>query len=231
LWTQWKIATLRYRRWRMPACAGAKERSGNHKPNRGKAMLRTALCSIAVTALICSAASATDIHRVVTTLDANNKSTTLADSNVTLNVGASGNGGANLWQTDSGPAGFSFTDDAALRKLGLNPPDNGTVIRVVEFPPLDDATVAKMDPNFMMKIVGDHAPARGVPVSNPLMHRTRTVDYAVIMSGEIDMMLDDKTVHVKAGDVVIQQATNHAWLNHGKEPCRIIFVLMDSKQP
>jgi uncharacterized cupin superfamily protein len=63
------------------------------------------------------------------------------------------------------------------------------------------------------------------------MHRTRTVDYAIIMAGEIDMMLDDAVVHVKAGDVVIQQATNHAWINRGKEPCRIMFVLMDSKQP
>jgi mannose-6-phosphate isomerase-like protein (cupin superfamily) len=88
-----------------------------------------------------------------------------------------------------------------------------------------------MDPNFMMNVVGDNAPKRGVPVTNPLMHRTRTVDYAIIMSGEIDMMLDDKTVRPKSGDVVVQQATNHAWLNHGKEPCRIIFVLMDSKQP
>jgi naringenin degradation protein FdeH len=67
-------------------------------------------------------------------------------------------------------------------------------------------------------------------VTNPLMHRTRTVDYAIVMSGEIDMMLDDKTVHLKAGDVAVQ-VTNHAWLNHGKEPCRVIFVLMDSKQP
>jgi uncharacterized cupin superfamily protein len=64
-----------------------------------------------------------------------------------------------------------------------------------------------------------------------LMHRTRTVDYAVILSGEIDMMLDETTVHVKAGDVVIQQATNHAWVNRGTQPCRILFVLMDSKQP
>jgi uncharacterized cupin superfamily protein len=63
------------------------------------------------------------------------------------------------------------------------------------------------------------------------MHRTRTVDYAVILSGEIDMMLDETTVHVKAGDVVIQQATNHAWVNRGTQPCRILFVLMDSKQP
>ena len=83
----------------------------------------------------------------------------------------------------------------------------------------------------MMKVVGADAPSRGVAPSNPLMHRTRTVDYALIMSGEIDMMLDDKTVHLKPGDVVVQQATNHAWINRGKEPCRVIFVLMDSKQP
>jgi quercetin dioxygenase-like cupin family protein len=63
------------------------------------------------------------------------------------------------------------------------------------------------------------------------MHRTRTVDYAMVLSGEMDMMLDAETIHLKPGDVVVQQATNHAWLNHGKEPCRVIFVLMDSKQP
>jgi len=53
----------------------------------------------------------------------------------------------------------------------------------------------------------------------------------VVLSGEVDMMLDDATVHVKAGDVVNQHAANHAWINRGKEPCRILFVLMDSKQP
>jgi len=57
------------------------------------------------------------------------------------------------------------------------------------------------------------------------------LDYAIIRSGEIDMMLDDKVVHLKAGDVVVQQATNHAWINHGKEVCRIAFILMDGKEP
>jgi mannose-6-phosphate isomerase-like protein (cupin superfamily) len=179
---------------------------------------------------ICSAANASDIHRVVTTLDANNKSTTLFDSNVPLEVGKSGSPFAVLWITDSSPAGFS-QEDTGKRPIGISPPDNGTVIRVVEFPPVDDAKLASMDPNFMMKVIGPTAPARGVPPTNPMEHRTRTVDYAIIMSGEIDMMLDDKTVHLKAGDVAVQQATNHAWLNHGKEPCRVIFVLMDSKQP
>jgi mannose-6-phosphate isomerase-like protein (cupin superfamily) len=150
---------------------------------------------------------------------------------LTLRPGKSGIPAANLWITDSSPPGFSFKDDSATKPIGLSPPDNGTAIRVVEFPPLDPAAVAKMDPNFMMKVVGDHAPARGLPVTHPLMHRTRTVDYAIIMSGEIDMMLDDTVVHVKAGDVVIQQATNHAWINRGTQPCRILFVLMDSKVP
>jgi mannose-6-phosphate isomerase-like protein (cupin superfamily) len=156
------------------------------------------------------------------------------DSRLTLKPGKSGHPAANLWITDSYPPTFSFKDDSAARPIGLSLPDNGTVIRVVEFPPpdpaaeakpLDPAAEARMDPDFMMKVVGDHAAVRGLPVKHPLMHRTRTVDYAVILAGEIDMMLDDAVVHVKAGDVVIQQATNHAWINRGKEPCRILFVL------
>jgi mannose-6-phosphate isomerase-like protein (cupin superfamily) len=102
---------------------------------------------------------------------------------------------------------------------------------VVECPPLDSATEAKMEPNFLMKSVGERAPARGLPVKHPLMHRTRSLDYAVVLSGEIDMMLDDSLVHLKPGDVVVQQATNHGWINRGTQPCRILFVLMDSKQP
>ena len=88
-----------------------------------------------------------------------------------------------------------------------------------------------MEPDFLQKSVGDRAPMRGVPVTHPLMHRTRSVDYAVILSGEIDMTLDDAVVHLRPGDVVVQQATNHAWINRGTQPCRILFVLMDAKQP
>jgi mannose-6-phosphate isomerase-like protein (cupin superfamily) len=193
-------------------------------------MNRTLCCALAALVAAHTAGHATEVRRVVTGLDANDRSTALFDSTDTLIAGASGLPSKNLWITDSYPPSLS-KEDAATRKIGINPPDNGTKFLVVEFPPLNEAAVAKMDPNFMMKVVGDHAPARGVPVTSPLMHRTRTLDYAIIMSGEIDMMLDDKTVHLKAGDIVVQQATNHAWLNHGTEPCRIVFVLMDSKQP
>jgi mannose-6-phosphate isomerase-like protein (cupin superfamily) len=193
-------------------------------------MLVKVLGAIAVMLITGSNAGASEIRRVVTTIDANNRSTVLTDSQLTLNTSGSGNKSVNLWLTNSSPAGFSFTEDAA-KPSGLNPPENGTVFRVVDIPPLKPGDEAKMSQNLMMNLAGESAPARGVAITNPLMHRTRTVDYAIVMSGEIDMMLDDKTVHLKPGDVVIQQATNHAWLNRGTEPCRMLFVLMDSKEP
>lgn len=68
------------------------------------------------------------------------------------------------------------------------------------------------------------------PGNTPRMHRTDSIDYAIIMSGEIDMELDDgDTTHLKAGDVVVQRGTNHNWLNRGTEPCVIAFVLIDAK--
>ena len=140
---------------------------------REDVVLRNVLYSIALTASLCAAADANDIHRVVTTLDAANRSTTLFDSNVPLHAPKSGYPGAILWITAS-PPGIS-QEDLGKWLVGLPPPNNGTVLRVLEFPPLDDAKVASMDPNSLMKVVGPTAPARGVPPSNPLVHRTRTV--------------------------------------------------------
>ncbi len=153
------------------------------------------------------------------------------DSRMPLQAGPYGLNATNLWVTNSYPLGFSFKDDTAAIPVGVSPLDNGTKFRVVEFPPLEAAAEAKMAPGFLMKAVGPVAPARGLPVTHPLMHRTRSVDYAVVLSGEIDMMLDDTVVHLKPGDTIVQQATNHAWVNHGTETCRILFALMDSRQP
>jgi uncharacterized cupin superfamily protein len=62
-------------------------------------------------------------------------------------------------------------------------------------------------------------------------HRTRSIDYAIVLEGEIDMLMDDTEVHVKAGDVLIQQGTNHAWVNNGTKACRIAFILIDAQEP
>ena len=92
--------------------------------------------------------------------------------------------------------------DPSARSIGTTL-ENGTVFRVVQFNP-------------------------GV---TPRNHRTDSIDYAVVMSGEIDMELDDTVVHLKAGDVLIQQGTNHAWLNRGPGRCRLAMVFVDAQEP
>ena len=169
------------------------------------------------------------MRRVVTGLDDNNHAVVLFDSMMPLKAVGPGIIATNFWIADSYPPSL-LKDDPSGRPIGTAPPDNGTKFRVVEFAPLDAAAEARLPPEMIAKGI-TNAPKRGIAVKHALMHRTRSLDYAVILSGEIDMMLDDANVHLKPGDVIVQQATNHAWVNHGKEPCRILFVLMDSKEP
>src|SRR5262249_35410783 len=131
---------------------------------------------------------------------------------------------------DGPPADLSGAKDRAAIDIGIMPPVGGSVFRIVEFPP-ETAEMRKLDPATMHHSLGDGAPRRGLPPRHPAMHRTRTVDYAVVMAGEIDMLLDEQEIHLKAGDVLVQQGTNHAWVNPGTEPCRIAFVLIDAKEP
>jgi mannose-6-phosphate isomerase-like protein (cupin superfamily) len=194
-------------------------------------MIRRIFCSLAMLVVAGASARADDVRRVVTGLDDNNKAVVLFDSRLPLTPapGPYPFTSTNLWITDSYPPGFS-NKETANRPLGVSPPENGTKFRIVEFPPLDAATEAKLPSDLVLRGVNP-VPKRGLPVTHPMMHRTRTLDYAVVLSGEIDMLLDGGPVHVKTGDVVVQQATNHGWVNHGTQPCRILFVLMDSKEP
>ena len=61
------------------------------------------------------------------------------------------------------------------------------------------------------------------------MHRTETIDYVIVLAGELEMRMDDSTVKLKAGDVLVQRGTNHAWINRGAEPARVAFILIDAK--
>ena len=74
-------------------------------------------------------------------------------------------------------------------------------------------------------------PLTGIDSDNrhPLMHRSETIDYGVVLSGEIVLVLDKEEVELKAGDVFVQRATNHAWSNRSNLPCRIAFVLVKAK--
>ena len=173
------------------------------------------------------------VRRVVTGKDANGKAVVLFDGPA-LNVRARKETGAaatHLWLSDSTPADISRADDAAGHYAAIPPPPNGTIFRIVEVAPEANITAdyaARLDHARQAGLVPE-GPARDHP-RHPGMHRTRTLDYAVILSGEVDMLLDDSEVHLKPGDVVIQQATNHAWVNRGDEPCRIAFILIDAKE-
>ena len=128
-----------------------------------------------------------------------------------------------LWVTDEAPADISGSVDRAEREIGVPPPPRGSIFRVVEFPP----GRREMSREAVLTEMG--LSQQGI-TGHPGMHRTRSVDYAVVMEGEIDMLLDDCEVHLSAGDVLVQQGTNHAWVNRGTRPCRIAFVLIDAKE-
>jgi mannose-6-phosphate isomerase-like protein (cupin superfamily) len=175
---------------------------------------------------------ASPIRRVVTGKDATGKAVAILDDVATSVHRREELGVTNtlLWVTDSNPADLSSREDTANRKIGITPPAGGTILRVIEFAP---ETEVKADyetrlRNFQALGVAPEGESRQKP-RHPAMHRTRTIDYALILSGEIDMLLDDSEIHLKAGDVVIQRGTNHAWVNRGKTPCRVAAVLVDAK--
>lgn len=136
-----------------------------------------------------------------------------------------------LWVTDETPADISGHADRADRQISVGPPPMGSVLRIVDFPPVTRG-LANIDQQALVKDMGVHHPVdSGGNSRHPYMHRTRSVDYAIILEGEIDMLLDDSEVHLKTGDVVIQQGTNHAWVNQSDRNCRMAFVLIDAKEP
>lgn len=135
-----------------------------------------------------------------------------------------------LWVTDATPADISRRVDAAEREIGVAPPPGGTVFRIVDFPPLKDATALSQEAILKEMGVLDHDRG-GQGARHPFTHRTRSVDYAVVMCGRIRMLLDHEDIVLEAGDVLVQQGTNHAWVNSFDEICRIAFVLVDAAAP
>lgn len=141
------------------------------------------------------------LRRVVTGHDKTGRAVILYDE-IAKEVTAS-RPGANacvVWTSQGFPVNNDGSSDEAKRKVGTTL-DNGTVFRVVQFNP-------------------------GV---SPRNHRTDSIDYAVVMSGAIDMDIDGAVVHLKAGDVLVQRGTIHNWINRGSEPCVIAFVLVAAK--
>jgi mannose-6-phosphate isomerase-like protein (cupin superfamily) len=135
-----------------------------------------------------------------------------------------------IWNTRETPARIDRNDEEPPEaKLTLAPPPRGTRIRVCDFEP--ESVVGGLDAGAARKqferIGGGHAfTGVGVP-RHPLMHRTESIDYGIVLEGEITLILDNQETVVRAGDVVVQRGTNHAWANRGKGVCRMAFVLVD----
>jgi quercetin dioxygenase-like cupin family protein len=128
-----------------------------------------------------------------------------------------------LWVTDETPADIQGESDRAAREIGVPPPRSGTIFRIVDFPP-------EQGERSREAILGEMGVAPGGAARHHAMHRTRSIDYAVVLDGEIDMLLEDSEIHLQAGDVLVQQGTDHAWVNRGAAPCRIAFVLIDASE-
>ena len=150
-----------------------------------------------------------EVRRIVTGHDANGKAIIATDERMTgtTRPGRAGIARCEIWSTDSMPVDNSDEAAAAQRegfvkRYNYVGTGQGTVVRMTEF----------------------------APGSPKFMHRTETLDYAILLSGECDLEMDDGvTVHLKQGDVVVQRGTMHAWVNTGTEPCVFAFILIDAR--
>ena len=144
---------------------------------------------------------AVQVRRVITGHDTNGRAVVKLDE-VSKNITSNRPGATAcvVWTTESFPVNNTGEADEGLREVGTTL-KNGTVFRVIEFAP-------------------------GVAPRN---HRTDSIDYAVVVSGEIDMELENSVVHLKAGDVLVQRGTIHNWVNRGTTPCVMAFILIDAK--
>ncbi len=137
----------------------------------------------------------------------------------------------NFWKTTATPAdnGRATEDDLCSQPTPVAPPDGGSVFRVVQFPP-DRDWAAKAEAAGGSMAIDETAKAAqtGGPVRHAHMHRTRSIDYAIVLSGEIWAVMDDGETKMTAGDVLIQRGTNHAWANRSGQPCIVAFVLIDA---
>jgi naringenin degradation protein FdeH len=170
------------------------------------------------------------VRRIVTGHRADGRSSVLMDTPApNVKQRQAGNASTLLWVTDETPAKFSAADRAA-REIGVPPPRRGTIFRIAEFPPGTGGEVR--DNEALLRDFGIGADVtRGHPPRHPAIHRTRTIDYVIVLEGEIDLLLDDRDLPLKAGDVVVQQGTNHAWINRGAAACRLAMVFIDAEGP
>lgn len=173
------------------------------------------------------------IHRVVTGHDADGKAIVSSNGPLPTVVEIAAIPGTvfhEIWNTAATPAPVDNGADPTLGPIVLPPPRLGTRVRFVDMPPDTADYLAhgaeRMHDAFAQ--IGDtKASTVRADSPHPLMHRTESVDYGIVIEGEVTLVLDDSEVQLKPGSVVVQRGTNHAWANRSGKPCRMLFVLID----
>lgn len=137
-----------------------------------------------------------------------------------------------VWNTRETPAGIDrASGEPAEDGITLAPPKNGTRIRVLDIPP-EDASIAELTPeaaraHFAEVGAGAASSHSSSGSRHAFMHRTETIDYGIVIEGELTLIVDTGETVVRAGDIVIQRGTNHGWANRTGSNCRIAFILID----
>jgi quercetin dioxygenase-like cupin family protein len=176
------------------------------------------------------------IRRVVTGHDAQGKAVVLSDGPVPTvhsNPIRPGQLAFEVWKCSAMPVPIAATEpEPTGGPRSLHPPAMGNVLRISVVPPESEATrnlTPEQARELFRRSGAGEAATYGRGGRHPMMHRTETVDYAVVLDGEITLLLDEGEVQLKTGDVVIQRGTNHAWSNRSGKPVRMLYVLMEGR--
>jgi mannose-6-phosphate isomerase-like protein (cupin superfamily) len=174
------------------------------------------------------------VRRIVTIDDDSGKSFAIADGpspDVRADPARPGFSSARIWVTECSPVRIADFRDPVISAHTIEPPRRGSVCRIVTFPP-DDVFRGKVG----AKEVEAYFRAMGSPRAStyspralhPYMQKTQTLDFCLVLEGEITLVLDTAEVHLEAGDTVVQRGTNHAWSNRSSRPCKVAFSSHDA---
>ena len=173
--------------------------------------------------------------RRIVVIDEHDKSRAIADGpspDVRTDPARPGFNSARMWVSDSTPVKLKGLRETLHAPHTLEPPAGGSVCRVVTFPPDDSykGRVGAKEVQAYFATMGSPGASTYSPKApHPYMQKTRTLDFCLVLEGEITLVLETQEVQLKAGDTIVQRGTNHAWSNRSDAPCRIAFSLHDGK--
>ena len=170
------------------------------------------------------------MRRVVTGHDEEGKSIVVLDGPPAKYIGEDVGGLFELWNTDGNLINTKDRIDRADDEILLSPPKNGSKFRYFQINPTPEGVpmdvLQNMAADAFEKIGASHH--RIDTSKHPAMHKTDTIDYIILLEGDVTLILDKEEVVIKPHDVVVQRGTNHAWVNNGNNPALLIAVLIDS---